>query len=131
MDKNCAVTYRVIGIIAHGCSIAGAVGKDEGRTLPRVSATDANVVQIAIGDFPPFSRHVQRLTAIMNHRAIINSAHMQRSVEVAAVALGNAGYRVWGRGVGARRLRCGCPPVLCTLRLEIVKMRCWEFRKCM
>ncbi len=94
MNKNCAVTYHVIGSIAHGCSIAGTVGKDEGRTLPRMSATDANVVRISIGDLPSFSRHVQRLTAILNNRAIINSAHMQRHVEVAAIALGNVHYRV-------------------------------------
>ncbi len=76
-----------------GCTIDIAVGKDEVTTLPRVSGTDANVVRSAVGDFPP-CRHVQRLIAIFNPRAIINSVHMQRRVEVAAVALGNAGYRV-------------------------------------
>ena len=81
------------GIIARGCSVMVAVGKDEEITLPRVSATDAHVVRSAVGDLPP-CRHVQRLIAIVNHRAIINSVHMQRRVEVAAVALGNAGYRV-------------------------------------
>ncbi len=70
-----------------------AVGKDEEITLPRVSATDAHVVRSAVGDLPT-CRHVQRLLAIFNIRAIINSVHMQRHVEVAAVALGNAGYRV-------------------------------------
>ena len=76
-----------------GCTIAATVGKDEGTTLPRVSATDTNVVRSAFGDLPP-CRNVQRLFAIFNPGAIINSVHMQRHVEVVAVALGNAGYRV-------------------------------------
>ncbi len=79
--------------MARGCSVEVAVIKDEATTLPRVSATDANVVRSAFGDLPP-CRHVQRLFAILTISAIINSAHMQRRVEVAAVALGNAGYRV-------------------------------------
>jgi hypothetical protein len=83
-SKNC---YR------HRCSIFIAVGKDEATTLPRVSATDANVVLIAIGDLPPF-RHVQRTIAIINQSVTANLVHMQRHVEVAAVALGNAGYNV-------------------------------------
>ncbi len=78
---------------AYGCKTAGAIGKHEIITLPRVSVTDANVVGISLGDSPPF-RHGQRLRAIVNHRAIINSARMQRHVEVAAGALENAGYRV-------------------------------------
>ena len=80
-------------MVARGCSVDVAVGKDEAITLPRVSGTDANVVRSAVGDLPP-CRHVQRIIAIVNPRAIINSVHMQRRVEIAAVALGNAGYRV-------------------------------------
>ncbi len=76
-----------------GCSVDVAVGKDEAPTLPRVSATHMTITGTPIRNLPP-CRHVQRLVAILNHRAIINSAHMQRRVEVAAVALGNAGYRV-------------------------------------
>ncbi len=77
----------------HRCSIFVAVGKDEATTLPRMSATDANVVLIAIGDLPPF-RYVQRLIAILNQSVTVNLVHMQRHVEAAAVALGNAGYNV-------------------------------------
>jgi hypothetical protein len=79
--------------MARGCSVDVAVGKDEAITLPRVSATHTNIIGTPIRNLPP-CRHVQRLSAIFNHRAIINSVHMQRRVEVAAVALGNAGYRV-------------------------------------
>ena len=74
-------------------TIEVAVGKDEPSTLPIMSGTHTNVVRSAVGDLPP-CRHVQRLIAIFNPSAIINSVHMQRRVEVAAVALGNAGYRV-------------------------------------
>ena len=76
-----------------GCTIDVTVGKDEELTLPRVSGTHTNIIGTPIRNLPP-CRHVQRLIANLNHRAIINSAHMQRRVEVAAVALGNAGYRV-------------------------------------
>ena len=76
-----------------GCSAGVAVGKDEVITLPRVSATDTNVIRSAVGDLPP-CRHVQRLFAILNPSAIINSVHMQRHVEVAAVALVKVCYRV-------------------------------------
>ncbi len=86
------VTY-VIRIMTRGCSIEVAVGKDEPSTLPIMSGTHTNVVHSAVGDLPP-CRHVQRLFAILNHRTIINSVHMQRLAEVAAVALENAGYRV-------------------------------------
>jgi hypothetical protein len=78
---------------ARGCSTGVVfVGKDEAMTLPRVSATHTNIIGTPIRNLPP-CRHVQRLIAIFSHGAIINSAHMQRHVEVAAVALGNAGYR--------------------------------------
>ena len=91
-EQNCAVTYKT-GISERGCSIGVAVRKEKDFTLPRVSATDANVVRIAIGDLPT-SRHVQRLTAICSHLAIINSAPMQRHVEIVAIALEKACYRV-------------------------------------
>ena len=44
------------GIVAHGCSIDVAVGKDQPITLPRMGATDANVVRIAAGDLPPCAK---------------------------------------------------------------------------
>ncbi len=93
---NSSTEQQKLGVtsvtVIRGCSVAVAVGKDEETTLPRVSATDANVVLSAVGDLPP-CRHGQRLFA-RNHLAIINSVHMQRRVEDAAVALGNAGYMV-------------------------------------
>ena len=76
-----------------GCTTGVTVGKDEAKTLPRVSATHTSIIGTPIRNLPP-CRHVQRLIAIINLSAIINSVHMQRRVEVAAVALGNAGYRV-------------------------------------
>ncbi len=75
------------------CSIQAAVGKDEANTLPRVSATHTNIIGTPIRNLPP-SRHFQRLFSIINLRATIDSAHMQRHVEVAAVALGNTRYSV-------------------------------------
>ncbi len=50
-----ASTYKR-GIVANGCSIVVAVGKDQARTLPRMGATDANVVRIAAGDLPPCAK---------------------------------------------------------------------------
>ena len=92
LKRKLGVT-SVRGIRVRGCSIAVAVGKDEVITLPRVSGTHTNIIGTPIRNLPP-CRHVQRLIAIINLIVIINSAHMQRRVEVAAVALGNAGYRV-------------------------------------
>ncbi len=85
--------FCVIRNAARGCTIAVTVGKDDEITLPRVSGTHANIIGTPIRNLPP-CRHVHRLVAIFDMSAIINSAHMQRRVEVAAVALGNAGYRV-------------------------------------
>ena len=49
-------------------------------------ATDAHIIRIAGGDIPP-SRHVHRLIAIFNNRAIVNFVKVQRHVYVGAVAL--------------------------------------------
>ncbi len=76
-----------------GCTIVVTVGKDEAKTLPRVSATHTNIIGTPIRNLPP-CRHVQRLIVIVNNSAIIDFVTMQRHVEIAAVALGNAGYRV-------------------------------------
>ncbi len=91
----------MLGNIARGCSIAAAVGKDEVRTLPRVSATDTNIIGTPIHNLPlckNFCRQVKTplcfIMAISNISAIFNLVQMQRRVEVAAVALGNARYRV-------------------------------------
>ncbi len=76
-----------------GCCIAIAVGKDEETTLPRMSATHTNIIGTPIRNLPPY-RHFQRLFSIINLRATIDSAHMQRRIEVAAVALENTRYSV-------------------------------------
>jgi hypothetical protein len=44
-----------------------------------MGATDAHIIRIAGGDVPP-SRHVYRLSAIFNKRAIVNSVKVQRHV---------------------------------------------------
>ena len=63
-----------------------AIGKDEVITLPRMSATDTNIIGTPIRSLPPF-RHVQRLFAIFNNSAIIDFVTMQGHVQVLAVAL--------------------------------------------
>ncbi len=55
-------------------------------TLPRMGATDAHIIRIAGGDIPP-SRHVHRLIAIPNKRAIVDFVKVQRHVQVGAVTL--------------------------------------------
>ncbi len=85
MKRKLGVTY-VRGMIARGCSIGVAVGKDEGITLPRVSATDTNIIGTPIRNLPP-CRHVHRLIAILNIIAIIDFVAMQGHVQVGAVAL--------------------------------------------
>ncbi len=72
--------------MARGCTIEVTVGKDEAITLPRVSATDANIIGTPIRNLPP-CRHVQRLIAILNSSATIDFATMQSHVQVGAVAL--------------------------------------------
>jgi hypothetical protein len=69
----------VTGIVAHGCATAFRVSKDQPLTLPRMGATDAHIIRIAGGDIPP-SRHVYRLPAILNKRAIVNFVKVQRRV---------------------------------------------------
>ena len=72
--------------IGGGCTIGVTVGKDEAITLPRVSATDTNIIGTPIRNLPP-CRHVHRLTAIFNNSAIIDFVTMQGHVQVRAIAL--------------------------------------------
>ena len=93
MKRKLGVTSE-FGIRVRGCSTDVAVGKDEALTLPRVSATDMNIIVIPIRNLPAF-RHVHRLMAILNKSAIaifnpsaiINFVAMQGHVQVGAVAL--------------------------------------------
>jgi hypothetical protein len=64
-----------------------------------MGATYANIIRIAGGNIPP-SRHVQRLVAIFNKRAIVDFVNMQRRVDVGAVTLRGKVGRGRGRGVG-------------------------------
>jgi hypothetical protein len=66
---------------AQGCSTAVAVGKDELRNLPRMSATHALVIRIAVGDLPTL-RHVHRLFAIFNFEGVIDFVRMQCHVDI-------------------------------------------------
>ena len=75
----------VIGVL--GCTTAKAVGKDQIESLPRMGGRDAKIIRTAFGDLPP-RRHVQRLSATFDIRAIIDFVNMQRHVQVRAVALG-------------------------------------------
>ncbi len=68
------------------CSVGVAVGKDQAIALPRMSATDADVVGISLGDLPP-CWHGQRLFAIFNIGAILDFVTMQRHVHVGTVTL--------------------------------------------
>jgi hypothetical protein len=73
-----------------------AVGKDKRITLPRMCATNANIIHIAGGNLPP-CRDLRRLFAIFNKRAIIDLMTMKRHVQVGAVTLRGGGE---GRGGG-------------------------------
>ncbi len=84
-NGSCAFTF-VTWIKASACSIAVTVGKDQGMALPRMSATDANVVCISLGDLPP-CRQGQRLFAIRTPAVDVDSATMERHVQVGTVAL--------------------------------------------
>jgi hypothetical protein len=70
----------------HGSPIAVAIGKDEPITLPRMGATDANIMRITGGNFPT-RRHVNRVPAIMNRRAIVNFVRVKSHINVEAIAL--------------------------------------------
>jgi len=69
--------------------------KDEAITLPRMGATDANIIRITGGNFPT-RRHVHRLLAIFNKRAIVNFVKVKSHVKVGAIALQGRG----GGGAG-------------------------------
>ena len=97
LKRKLGVTY-VRGV--RGCTTDVAVGKDEPITLPRVSATHTTIIGTPIRNLPP-CRHVHRLTAIFNKRAIIDFVTMQGHVQVGAVALRGVG----GPGGGGGRLR--------------------------
>jgi hypothetical protein len=73
-----------------GCSTNVAVRKDQIITLPRMGATDANIVGVAVGNLPP-RRHGHRLIAIFNKRAIFDFVTMKRHVQVGTVALKKMG----------------------------------------
>jgi hypothetical protein len=85
LKRKLGVTYAR-GIRVRGCHIDVAVCKDEPLTLPRVSATDTSIIGTPIRNLPP-CRHVHRLRAILNNRAIIDFVTMQGHVQVGAVAL--------------------------------------------
>ena len=53
-------------------------------------ATDALIIRIAGGNIPP-SRHVHRIHAILNIRAIVNFVRVKRHVNVGAIALQGGG----------------------------------------
>ena len=55
-----------------------------------MSATDADVVGISLGDLPP-CRHWQRLLAIFNNGAIIDFVTMKCHVKVETVTLTGGG----------------------------------------
>ena len=79
----------------HGSPIIVAIRKDEAMTLPRMGATDANIIRITGGDFPT-RRDVNRLPAICDKRAIVNFVTVKRDIKVGAIALQGWG---WGGGV--------------------------------
>ncbi len=85
MKRKLGVTSHR-GIRVRGCEIDASVAKDEALTLPRVSATDTNIIGTPIRNLPPF-RHVHRMIAIPNNRAIIDFVTMQGHVQVGAVTL--------------------------------------------
>jgi hypothetical protein len=70
----------------HGSSIIVAIRKDEAMTLPRMGGTDANIIRIIGGNFPP-RRDVNRLPAICNKRAIVTFVRVKSHVKVGAIAL--------------------------------------------
>ena len=53
-------------------------------------ATHTNIIRIADRNLPP-CRHLRRLVAILNKRAIIDLVTMQRHVQVGAIALREGG----------------------------------------
>ncbi len=70
--------------------MVATVDKDQTITLPRMGATDANIIRIAGGDFPT-RRHVHWLLAIFNSRVIVDFVAMKRHVQVGAIALKKKG----------------------------------------
>ncbi len=78
----------------HGSPIHVAIRKDEITTLPRMGGTDANIMRITGGNFPT-RRHVNRLIAIFNKRAVVNFVRVKRHVNVGAIALQGVGGGGW------------------------------------
>lgn len=72
-----------IGNGTHCCTTGAAVGEHQPFTLPWTSATDASVVGMTIGDFPP-SGHLRCLLPFSNSHPIVNCVSMQRHVEAGA-----------------------------------------------
>ena len=62
------------------------VAERQAIALPRMLATNANVVGISLGNLPP-CRYGQRMLAILSNGAIIDLVKMQRHVQIGAVAL--------------------------------------------
>jgi hypothetical protein len=67
-----------------------AIRKDEQPTLPRMGATDANIIRITGGNFPT-RRNVNRLLAIENRSVIVNFVRVKRHANVGAIALQEGG----------------------------------------
>ena len=55
-----------------------------------MGGTDANIIRITGGNFPT-RRHVNRLIAIVNNRAIVNFVRVKRHVKEGAIALQKGG----------------------------------------
>lgn len=72
-----------IGNGTYCCTTGAAVGEHQPLALPWTSATDASVVGMTIGDFPP-SGHLRCLLPVSNSRPIVNCVSMQRHVEAGA-----------------------------------------------
>ena len=63
-----------------------------------MGAADAHIIRVARRNIPP-SRHVHRLIAISNKRAIVDFVRMKRRVKVGAIALQGRGGGREGEGV--------------------------------
>jgi hypothetical protein len=73
-------------IPAHSCSIGVAVGKDQTINLPRMGATDLNVVHITVSNLPP-RRYMHRVSVICGKPDILDFVKVQRHVQSGSMAL--------------------------------------------
>jgi hypothetical protein len=76
--------------MGQGSPTGVAIRKDEELNLPRMGATDASIIRITGGNFTT-RRHVNRLIAIINTRAIVNFVRVKRHVEEGTIALQGVG----------------------------------------